>query len=582
MRKSLLTLSLLVACSALHATPSSVSGEPAWTPPTDVAVLALAELPAGKVAAPLLRWNPIDPVEVEALRKSNAAEGTKRLRIGIERDSRERDAKEVGWAWSTLADGTQVARLRVQSPDAEALRVALDLRGLPDGAELRFAADGERESVIEPVGAAAIAVQRSLQPLYWGPVTDGDTQLVELRLPAGASRDFLRLDVAAVSHLLVSPNAAWDGAKIGESGACNVDVRCETSPSQAFLNAKNATAKMVYQEGRSSYLCTGTLLNDTDNSTQVPYFYTAAHCFTSQTVANTLTTFWFYESTACRSNTLDSGSRQLGGGAEILHANEGSDVLLLRLRNAPPAGSYFLGWDSNQVSANTDALFIHHPSGDVKKRSLGRITGIGTSPLASGSFIQAGYTSGTTEGGSSGCGLLTLSGGEYRLRGGLLGGSASCSNSGTIGRSGNQDVYSRLDLAFPNLRQYLSPSNTPTPNPPVSTDFTGAWSNPNQNGWGVVVIRAASGNYGMYVYHYDQDSSPAWYLSAGALSGSTFNADLFAFTGPWFGTSPFNPGRVTSRGAGNLRMNFTSASTADVSFTIDGRTVLTTLSKLSF
>ena len=337
---------------------------------------------------------------------------------------------------------------------------------------------------------------------------------------------------------------------------------------------------MVYQSGGGSSLCTGTLLNDTDNATQVPYFFGAAHCFTSQAEGNTLTTFWFYESTGCGSNQLDPAARQVGGGAQVLFASIGSDVLFLRLNNAPPAGSFFLGWNATAVTAGTEIVVIHHPAGDVKKVSLGQATGIGPSNLASGSFIKAGYTNGTTEGGSSGCGLLTLSNGEFVLRGGLLGGGASCANTGSINNPGNSDDYSRLDLAFPNLRQFLQPSTNPPP--PAGTDFTGLWFNPAQSGWGLVVMRGASGAYSVTVFHYDQDSSPVWYLGAGAINGASFNQPLTAFTGPWFGITPFNPGLVIGRTAGSVSLNFTSTTTASLAFTVDGRTVSTELTKLAF
>jgi lysyl endopeptidase len=580
MRHSLLALSLLAALGSAPALAMQVGGEPARSLPPDPSTLALAALPPGKAAAPRQRWAPLEAAAVAALQARNAG-SHKAMQVGIERGLGEREGTAADWAWSTRADGVRVARLRVQSPDAAALRVALDLHGLPDGAELRFAAEGEAQSVVAPVSGAAIAAQQRVQPLYWGPVTDGDTQLIELRLPAGSDTRFLRLEVAALSHLLLSPYGDWDPAKVGESGACNVDVRCESAPPAAFTNAKNAVARMIYQEG-GSFVCTGTLLNDTDSSTQVPYLFSAAHCFTSQSTANTLTTFWFYEATACRSNILDTAAaRQVSGGASVLVGDRASDVLFLRLNNAPPAGSFFNGWDSSLVNSNTDALFIHHPRGDVKKRSLGRITGLGGSSLASGSFIKAGYTSGTTEGGSSGCGLLTSNGSEFLLRGGLLGGGASCANAGnTPGSGGNSDDYSRFDLAFPSLRSFLAPpSSNP---PPAGTDFTGAWSNPAQDGWGLVVIRGSSGGYAMYIYHYDQDSSPGWYLSAGALNGTRYSADLFAFTGPWFGITPFNPGQVGSRDAGGLSVDFTGVNTATISFTIDGRTVSTTLNRLAF
>jgi hypothetical protein len=254
-------------------------------------------------------------------------------------------------------------------------------------------------------------------------------------------------------------------------------------------------------------------------------------------------------------------------------------VLLLRLNGTPPAGAYYLGWNSGALSNNAPILVLHHPAGDVKKVSLGNVKGFGPSSLASGQFVQAGYTDGTTEGGSSGCGLLTNNGSEYQLRGGLLGGGASCANTGSLSNPNNYDDFSRFDLVFPQLQSFLAPSGG---NPNPSADYTGAWNNSAQSGWGLVVIKGASGVYAMYIYHYDADSSPGWYLSAGSLNGSTFNAGVLAFTGPWFGINPFNQAAVSNRNAGNLTVTFTSATSATINFTIDGRNVSTTLNKLAF
>jgi len=74
------------------------------------------------------------------------------------------------------------------------------------------------------------------------------------------------------------------------------------------------------------------------------------------------------------------------------------------------------------------------------------------------SFIQARYSEGTTEGGSSGAALLTFNttGGYYEIRGGLFGGEASCTNLAGL------DIYSRLDNMLPLTRQYLTPGNNPS------------------------------------------------------------------------------------------------------------------------
>ena len=579
--KSCAILMAVLLALASQAMADSAAGEPAWpiAKSTVDAAFRDPDYPAASVAR--RRWTALPATTLEALRQSNAQAGLKALQIGIERPLEDGTAGEsVALDWRPAPDGGLTARIEARSPGAAALRAGLRISGLPTGSELRFAAPGAARSVVDPVTAGEIAALVAQQPVYWTPVTDGDSQVLEVWLPPGASPRWLRIAVPAVSHLVVSPTEQLSGAKIGESGACEIDTRCVGNPSTAYINARNAVARMVYQSGGRSLLCTGTLLNDTDNATQVPYFFTAAHCFTSQAEGNTLTTFWFYESTGCGTNQLDPGARQVGGGAQVLFADTGSDVLFLRLNNAPPAGSFYLGWNANPVATGTEIVAIHHPAGDVKKVSLGQVTGIGPSNLASGSFIKAGYTDGTTEGGSSGCGLLTLANGEFFLRGGLLGGSASCANTGSLSNPNNTDDYSRLDLVFPSLRQFLQPASNPPP--PAGTDFTGLWFNPAQSGWGLVVMRGASGAYSVTIFHYDVDSSPVWYLAAGALDGARFSQPVSAFSGPWFGIAPFNPGLVASRTAGNVSLDFTSATTANLAFTVDGRTVATALTKLAF
>ncbi|MCK7592351.1 hypothetical protein [Pseudomarimonas salicorniae] len=518
--------------------------------------------------------------QIDALRAENAAPGAKALKVGLEQATREGATPLAdSLSWQRLGDGRWAARLAVHSPGAEALRVALEPGALPAGSRLAVAADAAGQRGLVELDAMSLSAQLRQDSRLWTPVTSGDVQHIELVLPAGSDPKWVRLSVPAVSWLLVDPAGAYDAAKIGESGACEVDVRCVSNPTEAFNNTRRAVTRMLFQQGGSTFSCTGTLLNDTDTSTQIPWIYSAAHCFTQQSVANTLTTFWFYEATGCGTNRLDSGSRQVAGGGTVRYADESSDVLFYRLNNAPPTGSFYLGWDAATVQAGTDVVAVHHPAGDVMKVSIGGTTGIGPSNLAPGSFIKAGYTTGTTEGGSSGCGLLTSDGAQFFLRGGLLGGSASCNNTGALNNPGNTDDYSRFDLAFAQLRHFLFPTSA---EPPSNINYTGAWSNPSQDGWGLVVIRGGTGAYGMYIYHYDQDRTPAWYLSSGTLSGTRFNADLFAFNGPWFGEAMFNPAQVTARDAGSLSVTFNSETQATISFTIDGRTVSTTLNKLVF
>ncbi len=579
MSRILLALFLTVLCAVTaQAEAPQAPGEAAWADTKAAPDLRLKDqnFPAGSAAAVV--FPAMDQARVDAVRRENAEPTQKVLRIGIERTvANEALSNRTALAWRVLPNGGQTARIEVTSPGAVALRSALDIAALPAGAELRFVGSDVSKAADAVVGADEVAELRRVDPMYWTPVTQGERQTIEIFLAAGADSRWARVSLQAISHLFVSPQGSLAAAKIGESDSCEIDAKCVTNPSAAYTDAKNAVARMVFQTSGGSSLCTGTLLNDTDAATQVPHFYTAAHCFTSQSVANTLTTFWFYEATSCASGVLDGSNRQVSGGATVQFASVASDVLFLRLNNAPPAGATFLGWNAATLATGNEILLLHHPAGDVKKVSLGQVKGFGPSSLASGNFVQAGYTNGTTEGGSSGCGLLTLSTSGYQLRGGLLGGSASCGNTGSLTNPDNSDDFSRFDQVFPSLQAFLQPSTTPS-----NIDYSGAWSNPAQSGWGVVVIRGVSGAYAVNIYHYNESSIPIWFLSAGALNGTSFNQSLLTFTGPWFGINPFNPSAVSSRTAGTVSVTFTSATTATISYTIDGRNVSTTITKLAF
>ena len=373
--------------------------------------------------------------------------------------------------WVKMRDGGSVTLLAVHSPDAFGLRVGLQLTGLAPQVELRFAGSDDPEHVTAVVEAAEALRLRDARRIYWTPATDGDAQIIEMYAPAGVEVDPASIRVVELSHLLTNSKNDFRLIKsIGSAGSCNVDAVCRvgTLP-QGYVDAKDSVAKMLFVISGESYLCTGTLLNDNNAGGQIPYFYSAHHCISDATVANTLNTYWGFEATTCGSNVA-AANTLLTGGAAYLYSDPITDALLLRLNNAPPAGATFAGWDATAIGAGTAVLAIHHPGGDLKKSSLGKQIGYDGEDSE---FNTVGWTSGTTEGGSSGSGLFTLADGSYFLRGGLYGGSASCANTGTLNNVDNRDYYSRLDLVFPHINQYLS---LPPINVVPTADFSVATS----------------------------------------------------------------------------------------------------------
>jgi len=123
-------------------------------------------------------------------------------------------------------------------------------------------------------------------------VLEGSRATIELSAGPGVAVKGVKLTLVQVSHLALAGDALRPGAlvakDIGDSGSCNVNVKCVSPQSQPFVDQSNATGKIVFmQENGNSYACTGTLLNDSITSF-TPLFFTADHCINSALAAATL------------------------------------------------------------------------------------------------------------------------------------------------------------------------------------------------------------------------------------------------------------------------------------------------------
>lgn len=449
---------LAIATTATAADAPRVRGEPSRTPVAKTAVAWRAAGPA-ESAVTRLSYGEMSAQRILKLHQYNAGRRGKPLRIGIAREASAETATRglPPPRWTVQPDGSAVARLEFFSPLAYGVRAGLAVEALDPRAELRFSGSARPGKVVAAMDGRQVRRLTGDDGLFWTPATEGERQVVEIWLPVGVSPSAIRLDAPRLSHLMTN---AVDGFKIlkdiGASGSCNIDTVCRVGQlGQVFVDAKAAVARMTFVKQGSSYYCTGTLLNDTDPGTQVPYFHTANHCIGSQAVASTLNTYWNFESTTCNVDVA-ADPVQLSGGADHLYSSAETDGALLRLRDAAPAGTTFAGWDAGALTASASVTAIHHPGGDLKKVSFGQHL-----PADSdGQHHAAGWLEGTTEGGSSGSGLFTLAADGYYLRGGLYGGDASCANTGSLSDPQNIDWYSRFDVDFPNIQQYLAPVST--------------------------------------------------------------------------------------------------------------------------
>ena len=430
-------------------------------------VVVWRSAPNARAAA--VNFMPLPGAALQSLREENGQDSSNRIeakaiKIGVNRnaDTEVSNAGSFVLNWQNVSNGF-AARLAITSPDASAMRVALQLRALPDGAELRFSGSGAPDKIIGVVSGKEANSLTDDDKVYWTPVTDGQTQNIEIFLPSSANTKDVNVRLNAVSHLFTSAREGFDTTLVLQaSQACEVDVACKFATlGTAFQNTTKAVARMVFSDEKGTHGCTGTLLKDTSNS-QTPYFWTAAHCISTQAAANTLNTYWNYEAASCGSVSLNSNYRSLSGGAQLLHTKVSNDTTLLRLNDTPPAGAWFAGWDATRFLSGA-MIGIHHPLNDIKKVSTGNGEGatcasaIIDPSVAGSSLTLTSWSEGTTEDGSSGSGVFTLSNGNYYLRGGLMGGTSTCSSNAL-----NISCYSSLNLVYDEVKQYLSP-NGPVP-----------------------------------------------------------------------------------------------------------------------
>ncbi len=578
----------LLAGAGAFAQLPVVRGEPSLTPKSAGPAAQLRVAPA----APQVRLTPVPESEIQALRAANqrartAAQGAaaqKRFAVGIVRPiaAAAPSARELAWV---PVKGGYAAQVAVSSPDAGALRAAIDLAGVPLDVEMVFFGSDAPDVLEGPIRVGDVK-DRSVT--WWSPVVDGETLTVEFFVPAQYDPRSLGFRVTGVSHLFTTLSSAFTKmvADIGTSGPCNVDIKCSSlMSSQAFQSVRNAVAQMVYNMGSSTYLCTGTLLNDTVSSTQIPWFHGANHCFENespplktaaqmQAVANTLNTLWFFEATSCNARGVPPYV-QLTGGATFIYNYPAADVLFLRLNDTAPSGAFFAGWDPNPIPVGSSVITISHPSGDLKKVTQGTVQRYSNPQVMGGAglpFTEVLWSSGTTEGGSSGAGLFTFDGSQYLLRGGLWGGSALCDNpNGT-------DNFSRFDLAYPSLAQYLSPSSSFP-----AFDYTDLWWNPNENGWGLNLVQHPNGIIFAIWYTYDANGKRTWYaMSSGTwLSSNTYQGQLYTASGPGY-NGAFDPNRVTRTAVGTGTLVFTDANNATWSYTVNGVSGSKSITRLPF
>jgi V8-like Glu-specific endopeptidase len=262
---------------------------------------------------------------------------------------------------------------------------------------------------------------------------DGDTAIVELhagdRMLKGPARRTYGLAIDRIAHGTEPMN---EGGFPLEKVVCGTDGK-QNAACHPSINM-NPVARLSYQSGGSSYVCTGWLAAGSNSNTMV----TNQHCVDTQTEVSTVQARFNYQTTTCGGTTSATTTTYAGG--TFLRTSSSLDYTLFTLQGNPEAtwGEYTATTKLPTVGMSLN--FPQHPGGGLKRIAYWKdsaqtqrcnVSTVNATYGSSTAGSQVGYSC-DTAGGSSGSPVLDA--GTGRVIGlhhyGGVGGS-TCLNSAT-------------------------------------------------------------------------------------------------------------------------------------------------------
>jgi hypothetical protein len=289
----------------------------------------------------------------------------------------------------------------------------------------------------------------------WTPSVDGEKIFLEVELSATAES---RFEIAAIGHMMrpVETHAT----------SCLTDSTCVST--QQFENVRvleAASAQLQFVSGTGLYVCSGALVNVSEDEGFIPYMLTANHCISTQAEASSLEAYWDYQTSTCSGSIPPFSSLERSKGATLLATSASSDFSFLKLSSVP-AERWFLGWDARTsvVPSGTPLHRISYPvvGNTVMPQSYSRSFVNTTSATCTGGarpqFLYSDATEGGVLGGSSGAPVTLASG---HIVGQLLGQCGPAPSDGCDRR--NRNVDGAFSSTYSSIARWLRPDTTPQP-----------------------------------------------------------------------------------------------------------------------
>lgn len=351
-------------------------------------------------------------------------------------------------------NGSFAWTLRVGANPAEAIRLKLSGVDLPQGAELFVSSPtGEVHGPYTGRGPSGTGT-------FWTNAVMGNSVLLELRAdPAATAKLSGAPFLVEQASVIVAFSPLAGGAEEGSSPCavdpCSEDASCFTGDEWAPLpDVKKAVGQMVFNDGFLSYLCSGGLLTTTTGGS-IPYFLTANHCLSSQSVANTLEVYFQFSTDSCDAACPSRSLFPRTLGSELLATDSATDFSFLRLEEDPPVNSVFLGWDAADMSTSygIDLYRVSHPSGLPQFYSRSVTTSAYRGCVSPSNYLFSRGTLGTVSGGSSGAPVLNAAG----LVVGQLRGTCGVNLNDRCAYGNFSQIDGAFSVTFPQVQAWLDP-----------------------------------------------------------------------------------------------------------------------------
>ncbi len=361
-----------------------------------------------------------------------------------------RTMDEIG-TWEELDDGSLRWRLRVSSAGAYFLSFQLSHFRLPKGSEMHFVSV-ERNYYEGPFGAS-----HNGPGGFGSAMVPDDSALIEVWVPADAKfRPNFQIESVSWGYknfrnILSVPYRDGREVRIPQKvrqfaykAAC-IDQRCPAG------EPYEAESRSVAEGYDGNFICSGSVLNSTDDNCTEYHYLTANHCFSSGK-AKRLTFYWNYKNSTCGANNAPlndttKGSTYLAGG-------NASDFFLVKLNEIPPENWYVSqsGFDATGAVPQMGATmgFPNDVPMTIAVTNSVLRDGVAQEGWGDDHWRVDSWDVGGTDSGSSGGGLFDQ---NNRVVGQLHGGTGACDS--------GWDEYGKLSFSWGvGASEHLDPGNT--------------------------------------------------------------------------------------------------------------------------